>query len=108
MIHSPKLDVNSSLSWKMQTDWWSAEGFEFSEAEPAGKPDVCRPCAYLDPLVQCNHLCTQTVCWNRGLRQLPRGRYASAYIDLWPTDGELSFVAATARAITESMGSTAG
>ena len=42
------------------------------------------------------------------LRQLPRGRYASAYIDLWPTDGELSFVAATARAITESMSNTAG
>jgi uncharacterized protein len=41
------------------------------------------------------------------LRQLPKGRYASAYIDLWPTDGELSFVAATARAITESMSSTA-
>ena len=42
------------------------------------------------------------------LRQLPRGHYASAYIDLWPTDGELSFVAATARAITESMSNTAG
>jgi len=42
------------------------------------------------------------------LRRLPKGRYASAYIDLWPTDGELSFVAATARAITESMSSTAG
>jgi len=42
------------------------------------------------------------------LRQLPKGGYASAYVDLWPTDGELSFVAATARAITESMGSTAG
>jgi uncharacterized protein len=42
------------------------------------------------------------------LRRLPKGRYASAYIDLWPTDGELSFVAATARAITESMSGTAG
>src|SRR5260370_1033184 len=41
------------------------------------------------------------------LRQLPKGRYASAYIDLWPTDGEVSFVVATARAITESMRSTA-
>jgi hypothetical protein len=50
----------------------------------------------------------QTVRWNGALRQLPRGRYASAYLDLWPTDGELSFVAATARAITESMSSTAG
>jgi hypothetical protein len=42
------------------------------------------------------------------LRQLPKAGYASAYVDLWPTDGELSFIAATARAITESMGSTAG
>lgn len=42
------------------------------------------------------------------LRQLPKGRYASAYIDLWPTDGDQSFVAAAARAITESMSSTAG
>lgn len=42
------------------------------------------------------------------LRQLPKGRYTSAYVDLWPSDGELSFVAATARAITESMSSTAG
>ena len=55
-------------------DWWSAEGFEFSEAKPSPvKPDVCRPCAYLDPLVHCTHLCTQTVRWNGGLRQLPRG-----------------------------------
>jgi hypothetical protein len=42
------------------------------------------------------------------LRELPRGRYTSAYIDLWPTDGEMSFAAAAARAITESMSSTAG
>src|SRR5437868_12027477 len=42
------------------------------------------------------------------LRQLPKARYASAYIDLWPTDGESSFVTATARAITESLSSTAG
>jgi hypothetical protein len=27
----------------------------------------------------------------------------SEYVDLWATDGELSFVTATARAITESM-----
>jgi hypothetical protein len=40
------------------------------------------------------------------LRQLPKGEYAAAYVDLWPTDGEQSFVAATARAITESMSST--
>jgi len=42
------------------------------------------------------------------LRQLPKARYASAYVDLWPTDGELSFAAATARAIAESMSGTAG
>src|SRR5260370_9540155 len=41
------------------------------------------------------------------LRQLPKGRYTSAYIDLWPTDGETSFVATIARAITESTSSTA-
>ena len=79
-------------------------GFEFSEAKPLPvEPDLCRPCAYLDPLVQCNHLCTQTVRWNGGLQQLPRGRYASAYLDLWPTDGELSFVAATARRVVREL-----
>jgi hypothetical protein len=41
------------------------------------------------------------------LRQLPKGRYTSAYIDLWPTDGEPSFVATAARAIAESMSGTA-
>lgn len=39
---------------------------------------------------------------------LPKTRYAAAYVDLWPTDGEASFVTATARGITESMSSTAG
>jgi hypothetical protein len=42
------------------------------------------------------------------LRGLPRGSYAAAYVDLWPTDGEKSFAAATAEAITASMGGTAG
>jgi hypothetical protein len=42
------------------------------------------------------------------LRGLPKGRYAAAYVDLWPTDGEKSFAAATAEAITASMSSTAG
>src|SRR5580658_3272321 len=42
------------------------------------------------------------------LRGLPRSHYAAAYVDLWPTDGEKSFAAATAEAITASMGSTAG
>jgi uncharacterized protein len=42
------------------------------------------------------------------LRQLPKKNYTSAYVDLWPTDSELSFVAATARAIAESMSTRAG
>ena len=41
------------------------------------------------------------------LSKLPRDKYASAYVDLWATDGELSFVTATAKAITESMGHSA-
>jgi hypothetical protein len=41
------------------------------------------------------------------LEKLPRGKYIAAYVDLWPTDGELSFVAATAKAITEGMATTA-
>jgi uncharacterized protein len=41
------------------------------------------------------------------LRALPKARYAAAYVDLWPTDGEASFATATARAIAESMSSTA-
>ncbi len=40
------------------------------------------------------------------LRQLPKARYAAAYIDLWPTDGEGAFVTATASAIAESMSGT--
>jgi len=50
----------------------------------------------------------KTSLMHAALRQLPKGRYASAYVDLWPTDGDSSFVAATARAITESMSSNAG
>ena len=42
------------------------------------------------------------------LRKLPKTQYAAAYVDLWPTDGEASFIAATARAIAESMSGTAG
>ena len=41
------------------------------------------------------------------LSKLPRDNYASAYVDLWATDGEISFVTATAKAITESMGRSA-
>jgi len=39
------------------------------------------------------------------LQGLPKRQYCTAYVDLWPTDGEDSFIAATARAIAESNGS---
>ncbi len=41
------------------------------------------------------------------LSKLPKEKYASAYVDLWATDGEISLVTATAKAITESMGRSA-
>ena len=41
------------------------------------------------------------------LGTLPEHSYTTAYIDLWPTDGPVSFVTVTAKAIAESMGSTA-
>ncbi|MGH9376924.1 MAG: ATP-binding protein, partial [Terriglobia bacterium] len=41
------------------------------------------------------------------LRNLPKKDYAAAYVDLWPTDGEASFVAATAKGISESLSGTA-
>jgi AAA+ ATPase superfamily predicted ATPase len=40
------------------------------------------------------------------LGRLPRKNFISAYVDLWPTDSEGTFVAAMARAITESMSSS--
>jgi hypothetical protein len=40
------------------------------------------------------------------LDKLPRKKFISAYVDLWPTDSEATFVAAVARAITESMSSS--
>ncbi len=40
------------------------------------------------------------------LKKLPRNQYISAYVDLWPTDGQQTFVSATAKAITESMATT--
>ncbi len=43
----------------------------------------------------------------RAMDRLPSGAYLSAYIDLWPTDGESSFAAAAAKSIAESMASTA-
>ena len=33
--------------------------------------------------------------------------YATAYVDLWPTDGAVSFVTVTAKAIAEAMSSSA-
>ena len=41
------------------------------------------------------------------IEKLPRKKFVSAYVDLWPTDTEGSFVAALARSITESMTSSA-
>ena len=40
------------------------------------------------------------------LDKLPRRNFVSAYVDLWPTDSETTFMAAVARAITESMSSS--
>jgi len=40
------------------------------------------------------------------LSKLPRKNFVSAYVDLWPTDSEATFVGAVARAITESMSSS--
>ncbi len=40
------------------------------------------------------------------LEKLPQKQFRTAYVDLWPTDGEASFVAATARSIAQSMGNT--
>src|SRR5690349_1272272 len=42
------------------------------------------------------------------LGKLPRKNFVSAYVDLWPTDSEATFVAAVARAIVESLSSSAG
>ncbi len=42
----------------------------------------------------------------RALQELPKKQYLTAYVDLWPTDGELSFATATANAIVQSMSTT--
>ena len=44
----------------------------------------------------------------QALERLPKRQFLSAYIDLWPTDGEESFAIASAKAIAESMATTAG
>ncbi len=41
------------------------------------------------------------------LDKLPKKQYASAYVDLWPTDGAFSFAAVTAKALAESMSTKA-
>jgi len=41
------------------------------------------------------------------LDKLSRKQYASAYVDLWPTDGAFSFAAVTAKALAGSMSTTA-
>jgi hypothetical protein len=41
------------------------------------------------------------------LRKLPRKNFVSAYVDLWPTDSEVTFVAAVARALAESISTSA-
>ena len=40
------------------------------------------------------------------LSKLPRKEYITVYCDLWPTDGEESFVTTLAKALTESMKTT--
>lgn len=41
------------------------------------------------------------------LGKVPRRNFVSAYVDLWPTDSEATFVAAIARGIVESLSSSA-
>jgi len=41
------------------------------------------------------------------LRTLPQHAYTTAYVDLWPTDSAVSFITVAAKAIAESMSSTA-
>ena len=42
------------------------------------------------------------------MSKLPKGKYLCVYIDLWPTDGEISFITSAAKAISEAMSTTAG
>ena len=42
------------------------------------------------------------------LGKLPRKGYACAYVDLWPTDSEATFVTTVAKAITESTSTSVG
>src|SRR5205814_3539350 len=47
-----------------------------------------------------------TSLFRAALDKLPRREFISAYVDLWTTDRETTFVAAVAKAITESMSSS--
>jgi uncharacterized protein len=40
------------------------------------------------------------------LQKLPRKEFVAAYVDLWPTDSEATFVMAVAKALTEAMSSS--
>jgi hypothetical protein len=41
------------------------------------------------------------------MKKLPKDEYLGVYVDLWPTDGERSFVTTVAKAISEAMSTTA-
>ncbi|MDP6037291.1 MAG: hypothetical protein QGG64_01955, partial [Candidatus Latescibacteria bacterium] len=41
------------------------------------------------------------------LEDLPKDQYVSAYVDLWPTDSEISFATVMAKALAEAMSTTA-
>lgn len=42
----------------------------------------------------------------KALRKLPKKRFVSAYVDLWPTDGETSFATTMACSLTQSLANT--
>src|SRR5580692_3081096 len=43
----------------------------------------------------------------RVLKNLDREKYIGAYVDLWATDDEASFITATAKGISQALGTTA-
>lgn len=43
---------------------------------------------------------------NLVLNKLPRKEYITIYIDIWPTDGERSFITTVARTLTQSLSTT--
>jgi uncharacterized protein len=44
---------------------------------------------------------------HRALARLPKAEYVAAYVDLWPTEDEVGFAVAVARAVTTAMASRA-